>query len=384
MNLQGHLRQAPKLTYRALHPGNNKQSVKLALAIFDPTTTAAIKSYHPEREDAAGFLNLIFKWWTVCNSKQEKSNNWLGHAAKPGDNKPDFLRKLADWFEEWQSLNFTNCPKVTPSAQTSSAMTTSLRCIASLIDDLLAKGYRFVLTGKCQTDPAELNIGKVRGMGGGRFLVGLVDVIRTEGIILLLSLLKEDVDIWDEELRPEKTAVTNEAVQNVIGDLKTDIKNCFLSEDSAEVSTVIGGYVQKKLLNRTKCDKCKVLLKPVGAAAPDIPQKYLSILSRGGLITPSTSMARYVGKSFAILDVVEDSIHRAPYSARPLAEKILELNRMPLDFVCDAHGDWGMKFTNRTVINVFYNNRQKQSADSVRENGVVRFKERQLRKRKDE
>ena len=83
--------------------------------------------YNPEQEAAAGFLALIFKWWTVCNSKQKESNNWLGHAAVKGDKKPEFLRKLANWFEEWQGLNFTNCAKVTPSAQTSSAMVISLR-----------------------------------------------------------------------------------------------------------------------------------------------------------------------------------------------------------------------------------------------------------------
>ena len=105
-------------------------------------------------------------------------------------------------------------------------------------------------------------------------------------------------------------------------DVKSKIESCYLSKDSAEVSTVIGGYVQKKLLDRTKCEMCKVLLQPTGAAAPDVPQKYLSFLSRGGLITPSSSMATYVGKSFAILDLVEDSIHRSAYPARALAEKI--------------------------------------------------------------
>ena len=49
-HLQGHLHKAPKLSYRSLHPGDNKQSVKLALAIFDPSTTAAIKSYFPEKK----------------------------------------------------------------------------------------------------------------------------------------------------------------------------------------------------------------------------------------------------------------------------------------------------------------------------------------------
>lgn len=32
--LKGNLRKAPKLTYKALHPGNNKQNVNLALAFF--------------------------------------------------------------------------------------------------------------------------------------------------------------------------------------------------------------------------------------------------------------------------------------------------------------------------------------------------------------
>ena len=42
--LQGNLRKVPKLTYKATHPGNNKQDVSLALAIFDEITSAAIRS----------------------------------------------------------------------------------------------------------------------------------------------------------------------------------------------------------------------------------------------------------------------------------------------------------------------------------------------------
>ena len=46
--LQSNLRKAYKLTYQAVHPANNKQDVPLALAIFDETTSTAIKSYFPE------------------------------------------------------------------------------------------------------------------------------------------------------------------------------------------------------------------------------------------------------------------------------------------------------------------------------------------------
>ena len=47
--LQSNLRKAPKISAKVIHPGNNKQSVPLALAIFHETTSAAITSYFPER-----------------------------------------------------------------------------------------------------------------------------------------------------------------------------------------------------------------------------------------------------------------------------------------------------------------------------------------------
>ena len=99
--LQANLRKANKLTYKVLHPGDNKQSLPLALVIFDPTTSAAIESYFPESNAAAQFLRLINLWWTMSNSKQQFNMNFhRGDAAKANDCKPTFFRKLADWFSE--------------------------------------------------------------------------------------------------------------------------------------------------------------------------------------------------------------------------------------------------------------------------------------------
>ena len=98
--LQGNLRKAPKLTYSALHPGNNKQSVPLALAIFDETTIAAFKSYFPERKDVADFLTLINSWWTVVNARTQFTSNPLANAPVQGDGKADFLRFFAYWLEK--------------------------------------------------------------------------------------------------------------------------------------------------------------------------------------------------------------------------------------------------------------------------------------------
>ena len=89
--LDGNLRKAPKLGYKSLHPGDNKQNVELALAIFHETTIAASRNYYPEREDISEFLDLISKWWTIVNSGTRFCPKKLGHPAINGDGKNYFL-----------------------------------------------------------------------------------------------------------------------------------------------------------------------------------------------------------------------------------------------------------------------------------------------------
>ena len=96
--LGSNLRKAPKLSARALHSGNNKQSVLLVLAIFHETTSAAITEYFPQCNGASNFLKFINAWWVISNSKSQfNTNNLLDNAAILNDMKPDFLRLMADW-----------------------------------------------------------------------------------------------------------------------------------------------------------------------------------------------------------------------------------------------------------------------------------------------
>ena len=99
---EGNLRKPPKLTFRAIHPGNNKQGVSLALAIFDETTSTTIKRYFPDRHDAANILSCFHKLFVICNKKQRfNSSNELGNADVLADNKLAFLSNLDDWVESW-------------------------------------------------------------------------------------------------------------------------------------------------------------------------------------------------------------------------------------------------------------------------------------------
>ena len=173
--LKGNLRKAPKLSYQALHPDNNKQNVPLALALFHETTIAAAKSYYPNREDFSGFLNVIDTWWTICNSKQRYSANPLGNAIVLNDNKTNFFRLLAFWVQEWSTS-----PYFTLTPQTSSALINTLRSQAMLIDELLNDGYDYILTALLQSNPIERRFSQYRQISGGRFLVSLREVRHTE------------------------------------------------------------------------------------------------------------------------------------------------------------------------------------------------------------
>ena len=46
----------------------NLRKASAGIKIFYETTVAAVKSYFPERTDAAQFLKLVNTWWTITNS----------------------------------------------------------------------------------------------------------------------------------------------------------------------------------------------------------------------------------------------------------------------------------------------------------------------------
>ena len=168
--LQENFRKAPRLNLKVLHPGYNKQSLPLALAIIHETTTAAIESYFPEKNNSADFPGFLNIWWIISNSKaQFLSNNLLGNAAKIGDNKPEFLRLFAAWVAKWHNEKIPCFETFTLTKQTTSALRRTLLCHAALIEESIEEGYRYILTSRFQSDPLERRFGEYRQMSRGRF-----------------------------------------------------------------------------------------------------------------------------------------------------------------------------------------------------------------------
>ena len=374
-HLDSNLRKAHKLTYRTIHPGNKKQNVSLAPAIFDKTTSAGIISYFPERDDAASFLSLFHKLFIICNSKQQFNlADQLGNAVVKGDNKPEFMSSLADWVESW-----ANIPSFTFTKQTSHALITTLRATAALINEILKEGYKFVLTSRFQSDPIELHFSKYRQMSGGRFLVSLREVKTSEKIISLTSLIKENIDFWEHELKSDdQTDMAFKEIKEKLLNSTTEILESELSDDSKEVAVHIAGFIARKLSKRRKCEDCSALLK---AGENTIKHdEYLKLLSRGGLVCPSPALHNFVCQTFSIIDWLSPYLQSfaETVSVRKVAEKLLHtfLER-DVSFTCSNHFAWGKTFCVRTIINIYYNNKQRITCDLARNDQIQGFKKRQ-------
>ena len=121
-----------------MHPGNNKQSVPLALAIFDLTTISAIRQYFPEDKTTFSFLNLIYNWWLVVNAKERFHPNIVGNALTAVDGKIGFLCIMSDWWAKWRDST-----KLGLSKQTFNALINTNRAIADLSTDLLNERYKY-------------------------------------------------------------------------------------------------------------------------------------------------------------------------------------------------------------------------------------------------
>ena len=102
------------------------------------------------------------------------------------------LLALADWLEQWKSSQTHGLTN-----QTFDALILTYRSIADLCDDLFSDGYAYIMTGRFQTDPLERRFSQYRQMSGGRFLISLKEVLKSESIIQVKTILKNSLEPVD-------------------------------------------------------------------------------------------------------------------------------------------------------------------------------------------
>ena len=109
--------------------------------------------------------------------------------------------------------------------------------------------------------------------------------------------------------------------------------------------------------------------------------QFLKLLSRGGLTVPSSPLAEFVCCCFAILDFTSKYIETfCPVNVSKAAASILREYSPLVRFTCIDHLEWGFRFSTKSIINVFFNNKEKIATDLIRRDNVVAFKKRQRTK----
>ena len=215
-------------------------------------------------------------------------------------------------------------------------------------------------------------------MSGGRFLVSLTEVVNSERILLLRSIIREDINFWNEDIF-ENSPETTDAWYNFkveISNYATEIQESILSKDSLEVLTTIAGYIVKKINKKLQCNDCKKKL--IASSGEKINDEYLALLSRGGLTFPQKWFADYCASIFCALSISESIIQRHSsivprHAARYIITEYVDGSMQS----CNEHNVNVEKHTINCCINIFYNNKQKQDGDRPRKDGIKMFKKRQ-------
>jgi hypothetical protein len=310
-----------RLTNRVLFPTTiDKTNVRLADSLFHESTIAAMEFYrdngYPDFSETIPFLKLIRRTWNICNVRTHS----IGNLKRDPFRQPitsiehenlSFLHDFCLWINKWEDLaRSSDSPyRFSFTKETFLATRQTTGALIEVSKYLLKNnmGFNYVLLGKFQSDPLEKQFNLYRNMGGCNYYVSVRDVLNAEKSLRFHSLTKvakikvtELVDIFSEtqELKLFETASeSNEIVEELDMD---EISIQCLEESVNNVLFFLAGFFSRSLMQSTSCKECQAMIVSSSEAPeinldfpPDNPEamvtrdKLLSLVNRGGLVTPT-------------------------------------------------------------------------------------------------
>ena len=129
-------------------------------------------------------------------------------------------------------------------------------------------------------------------MSGGRFLVSLNEIYRSETIIKLKTYLEKNIELTTitSPITDEESIELQDFVQEITGE---DLNHITISQDAIEVITFLSGYISRSLLKSTDCEECKRALN-----IDPVSSSYLDDLNKGGLKLPTSALNNYTQCAF--------------------------------------------------------------------------------------
>ena len=211
-------------------------------------------------------------------------------------------------------------------------------------------------------------------MSGGRFLISLAELLKSEKIIKIQKLIQQNVDLGKVSIPKYDQRELSIKTSNLIKSCNQNLK---ISDDTAEVLSYVTGYISRRLKKCINCACCSLILE-----LNTNQSSYFSSLDRGMLTAPSAILIKYVQNSFCALDYLQSKIRKSGLPAGVLARDILNKLATRWNYVisCDQHIKEITKLMNCTISNIFFNNLRKSVNEKRDLHKLKAFKKRQLKK----
>ena len=91
-----------------------------------------------------------------------------------------------------------------------------------LMQELLDEGYEFIFTHRFQSDSLENRFSQYRQVSSDKFLVSLQEVLSIERILTCQSLLKQNINFLEENLKPVQK---NDKILNILAQHESEISS---------------------------------------------------------------------------------------------------------------------------------------------------------------
>jgi len=309
-------KMAYKLSDKVLHPKPiEKTNVSLAVAIFDPSTIAAMEYYSkhlclPEWKGTCRFLKIVLQWWQIVNVKNpctgiHKRNEFQKPITIFDDANLCYLKQFNDWLLTWEAQ--LESKKEGLSAQTFLALKqTNSALMAAANYFLKEKNFNFLLLGQFQTDPLEERFGWYRQMSGANYFISVRQLLEAEKSIRLQSLAKfsgltfSEIKATYSEVAlnaDKKTKFDAEILHSLLEDDFLSISD--LADEDKNIVFYLAGYLSYCGCKSIPCLSCSCLTKDDGEmpglevlgdkSSQEAEEKdlFLELVNRGGLCRPS-------------------------------------------------------------------------------------------------
>ena len=207
-------------------------------------------------------------------------------------------------------------------------------------------------------------------MSGGRSLVCLKEIYRSESIVKLKTFLNKNVELTTitHPVTDEESVTLHYFIQEIINE---DLNHITVCQDAVEVITFLSGAISRSLLKTIDCEECKI--------APNfdpVSSSYLDEYNKWGLKLPTSSLNNYTQCAFFTLEYLEQIILESEIPSKVLAQSILDCLSSDWDdsFVCPQHSLIGRQKENSIVSNCYLKNLARDVSETRRRDQVKEFK----------